>query len=194
MLCHMPFCVHHMVKMLFFCEKFYLVKQKSSEMKSSKQVGCTLFVTSLCTENCFSGNAIVRIIVMMNSLLMQSHLWSFKCSRMPFLEVLVVCFPHWKVFVMHALFSFKKQNIRCLSFGSCCSCLIQSGRQVHLSTGGFVFCLGARLEYPRLITMIKLFRNPISFHSRRSVQISPPLIFGDASGMWAPLSFTPVHV
>jgi hypothetical protein len=56
------------------------------------------------------------------------------------------------------------------------------------------YSLGTILEYPRLITMITLFRNHISFHSRRSVQISPLFIFGDASGMWAPLPSTPLHV
>jgi hypothetical protein len=56
------------------------------------------------------------------------------------------------------------------------------------------FSLGAILEYPCLITMVTLFRNPISFHSRGSVQISPLFIFGDASGMWATLPCTLVHV
>lgn len=95
--------------------------------------------------------------------------------------------------MLHIVFSFKTQNIHCplelvvlgfFSQGDKFICLLEV----------FSFSLGAILEYPRLITVITLLRNPISFHSRRSVQISLLFIFGDASGMWASLSCMPVHV
>lgn len=102
-------------------------------------------------------------------------------------------FSSLDVIVLHIVCSFKTHTIHCLSCGACCSCLLQSGRQVCLLEV-LSFSLGAILEYLWLITVITLLRNPISFHSRRSVQISPLFIFGDASGMWASLSCTPVRV